>query len=304
MERFHHLQQLNDQKASATFLLTEIQHHWLDDDEAVFFMTLENSQGKLDAYLPHSAYWKVATTLEPMTPVDVVVLPRHQSNISIAVALERIQPLRLDQIDNSAMLIPLSFCPSEAIELALNELAMDIAWGWALPPLYKQFLNRVLLDPQVLPRFCSSRFGIMSGHAQNDSLFLHSSASCALVKATLEASKLSAKERAATLFICFLQHLGRIRTTRLGDAHSLILTEQQLATTSALHTCHLLQPHLSWLYGQDHELAALLDDAFHYLAQPTASRGIAPFVGIDMAIAADHTHLSVMRASQTHQLAS
>lgn len=240
---------------------------------------LEDSTGQMAAYVWEKSGLidQVRSFSTPM-PVQATFSTRELNGRTIG-DLQAIFAIDEAEVANAAHLLPRSVCPEHACS-ALHSLTEAVAK--IASPTLRRFINRVLLDARIGRPLLACRASQAHHHADQGGLLVHS-VEVMEICTSAACNRMSVLELDITRIAALLHDIGKIRAVGSGRVRPIHCKLVRHETQSG----RLLEPHLEWLRGRDPDSAAALDYIFDFIAQPSATRGYARFVGAELVVYAD-----------------
>lgn len=212
--------------------------------------------------------WRAAVTLPALgAPASVQAdVCDYQGTAQLKV--RRLVPLPPSEVAVFANLLP---GVSHAAFDALSALERS------LPPVLRQFVARVLLDPAIGPAFITCRASVAHHHQERGGLLRHSLENLDLIAEMVRRRFPDEPQSAAIGQVGYLFHdVGKIYTVGTTARPPLSWTVRH-----ETHNLMLLGPHLEWLQHADAEVHAGLLYIFQYLATPASARERARSVEVE-----------------------
>lgn len=260
------------------YLLTDVTQRQTSGGKWFATATLEDSTDSIDAYVwPESGLLGDLPVHRPV-PVQAALYVRRFAGRVIG-DLRALHTISEPEIRNAARLLPRSLCPEAAVP-ALE--ALETMVGKLDPEPLCRFINGVLLDTRISPAILTCRGSLGHHHATRGGLLSHSMHVVALCDRLTEGT-LTPVERDLIKVVALLHDIGKIRT--VGDTNTRPVHYKLV--DHGMQTSRLLDKHLEWLRPRAPDLAAALNYMLSYIAQPSAVRGRARYIGADIVIYAD-----------------
>lgn len=188
--------------------------------------------------------------------------------------IRHIEQLSPDMALTGAGLLPISECPAVAHE-ALEQL---VRLERELPPLLRNFLIRVLLDPEIGVPLLKARGGWTEHHPYAGGLLVHVTRLMGACKYLAHEKFPGREDEVALTMLGFLLHdIGKVVTCAIGRP----TTEARTVSHETLGF-QLLAPHTRWLRDQDEKLSSALLGLLDYVNGKTPPHRAAGFLGADI----------------------
>ncbi len=259
------------------YLLTEVRYCQKASGEHYVRLILDDAGGSTVGFMWAERLHLVQPVMVPAV-VQVMGRPTGRGNEG-ALSIVSLQMMPLTSIDTGARLLPKRFCPEAALDAFGSLLRLEQTWPDAL----RRFVGQVLIDPAIGIPFLRAKAAGRYHHAFRGGLLLHSVEMLDLVPALANRLMPGREEAAALTQVALLFHdLGKIHTVGEGDTQRPVLSSSLPGLCHEALTLQLLHPHLKALEAFCPESASVLYEVFDYLGQPTAGRGHARSLVIDI----------------------
>lgn len=188
--------------------------------------------------------------------------------------ISHIEQLKPDKALTGAGLLPVTECPAVAHE-ALEQL---VRLELELPPVLRDFLIRVLLDPEIGVPLLKARGGWTDHHTYAGGLLVHVTRLMGTCKHLAHEKFPGRQDEIALTMLGFLLHdIGKVVTCAIGRP----TTEARTVSHETLGF-QLLAPHTRWLRDQDEKLSSALLGLLDYVNGKTPPHRAAGFLGADI----------------------
>lgn len=192
------------------------------------------------------------------------------------IHVERIRPLRREELEGGAHLLPRRLCP----DAALPWLDALVAFQRSLEQPLRGFLGGVLRDPRIGVPFMRCKASQNHHHAWPGGLLAHSMEMLPLVPALVEAVMPDEPDAVAMTQLCLLLHdVGKVLT--VGES----VRPRSIEASAPHHEAvglRLMQPHLTALGAVAPWKAEILEYFFLYLAADPSQRGYSKTLLVDI----------------------
>jgi hypothetical protein len=188
--------------------------------------------------------------------------------------ISHIEQLSPDKALTGAGLLPIAECPAVAHE-ALEQL---VRLERELPPVLRDFLIRVLLDPEIGVPLLKARGGWTDHHTYAGGLLVHVTRLMGACKHLAHEKFPGRDDEVALTMLGFLLHdIGKVVTCAIGRP----TTEARTVSHETLGF-QLLAPHTRWLRDQDEKLSSALLGLLDHVNGKTPPNRAAGFLGADI----------------------
>ncbi|MHA7833594.1 MAG: HD domain-containing protein [Algiphilus sp.] len=188
--------------------------------------------------------------------------------------ISNIEQLSPDKALTGAGLLPITRCPAIAHQ-ALGQL---VHLERELPPVLRDFLIRVLLDPEIGMPWLTARGGWTDHHAYPGGLLVHVTRLLGTCKHLAHEKFPGREEEVALTLLGYLLHdIGKVVTCATGKP----TTEARTVSHETLGF-QLLAPHTRWLRDQNEKLSSTLVGILDFVNGKTPSNRAAGFLGADI----------------------
>jgi hypothetical protein len=273
----------------AQFRVAALQEHRRPGElESDVTALLDNYEGRCTGLIPAESSVEI-WNLAPGQVVFVKGKRRFVGDEDVA-DVESMYPLSADLVENGAAVLPLQDCPTIA-HAALERL---VSLNHTLdPPVLRDFLSRVLLDPAIGVPFMRSRAAARYHHAYPGGLLVHSTEMLDLAATMGRAVEPRSPHTVGIVQLGYLLHdLGKIDT--VGEFGKSALANP---VRHEAQTLILLGSHLGWLAAKWPEGARWLTAILKHCALPRKERPYDDWMGSQAVVFLDR--LSVARDCST-----
>lgn len=290
MTRISQFDRHTGERIKGQYRLRSAELRWTRYGDPFKRLVLDDATGQVAVYVWENSGYLHRLPYQVPVPVAAALEPRWLNN-SVVANLVAIRSLSAYEIRNAAALLPAVDCPAAARD-PLDKL---VAFNEALNGPLREFLNRVLADPDIGVPLLTCK-GSQRNHHQYPGGLLTHSVQVMAIAGDMARTRLTELETAVIQLGALLHDVGKVRSIGPGNVRPV---HQQIVRHET-QTHRLLEPHLSWLDQRDPKAAAGLNYILDFISQPRANRGYAKFLGAELIEAADRMSAALANQKQLH----